>query len=152
MEVTMSERSSKSPLFAALGVASLRLLGACTPLPDWHAVAKQSEQIHAICETQHPDSALATEQCANSQIGNLYKSVGFPDMDVIDAYLAKREAIAARKDRKIISTEDARADFAQALAEENTLLQQRAASRAQLNAASSPFFCDRVGFHSMVCD
>ena len=31
-------------------------------------------------------------------------------MDVINAYLTKREAIAARKDRKIISEEDARAD------------------------------------------
>jgi hypothetical protein len=138
--------------FAALSVFSLLFLGACTPLPDWRAIAKQSEQIHAVCETQHPESALATEQCANSQIGNLYVTSGFPDMDVINAYLTKREAIAARKDRKIISEEDARADFAQALAEENTLLQQRSASRAQMAAATSPFFCDRVGFHSMVCN
>jgi hypothetical protein len=108
-------------------------------------------QIHAACESQHPESALATEQCANSQIENLYAANGFPDMDVVDAYLAKREAIAAQKDRHLISAEDARAAFAQALAEENTFLQQRAASRAQLNAATAPFFCDRVGFYSMVC-
>ncbi len=135
----------------ALGAFSLLLLGACTPPPDWRAIAQQSVQIHATCASQHPDSALATEQCANGQIGNLYASAGFPDMDVVDAYLAKREAIAAQKDNHTISAVDARAAFAQALAEENTLLQQRAASRAQLAAASSPFFCDRVGFRSMVC-
>jgi hypothetical protein len=136
----------------AFGAFSLLLLlSACAPGPDWRAIAQQSVQIHATCESQHPDSALATEQCANSQISNLYVSAGFPDMDVVDAYLAKREAIAAQKDRHLISAEDARADFAQALAEENTLLQQRAASRAQLAAATSPVFCDRVGFRSMVC-
>jgi len=138
-------------LVGALGAFSLLLLGACTPPTDWRAIAQQAMQIHATCESQHPDSALATEQCANSQISNLYTSAGFPDMDVVDAYLAKREAIAAQKDRHIISAEDARANFAQALAEENTLLQQRAASRAQLAAAASPLFCDRVGFRSMVC-
>jgi hypothetical protein len=138
-------------VLAALGAFSLTMLSACTPPPDWRAIAQQSAQIHATCESQHPDSALATEQCANSQISNLYTSAGFPDMDVVDAYLAKREAIAAQKDRHLISAEDARADFAQALAEENTLLQQRAASRAQFVAATSPVFCDRVGFRSMVC-
>jgi hypothetical protein len=142
----------RSPSFAALAAVSLLLLDACTPLPDWRAVAQQAMQIHATCAGQHATSALATEQCANPQISNLYASAGFPDMDVVAAYLAKREAIAAQKDRHAISDEDARADFAQALAEENTLLQQRAASRAQLAAASAPFFCDRVGFHSLVCD
>lgn len=146
-----SGRRCQSPLFAALGATSLLLLAACTPPPDWRAIAQQSMQIHAACESQHPDSALAAEQCANGQISNLYTSAGFPDMDVVDAYLAKREAIAAKKDRHLISAEDARADFAQALADENTLLQQRAASRAQLAAATSPVFCDRVGFRSMVC-
>jgi hypothetical protein len=141
----------QSQIFAALGATFLLLLGACTPLPDWRAIAQQSMQIHAACGSQHPDSALATEQCANPQIENLYTSNGFPDMDVVDAYLAKREAIAAQKDRHLISAEDARAAFAQALAEENTFLQQRAASRAQFTAATTPFFCDRVGFHSMVC-
>jgi hypothetical protein len=144
-------RHYRFQVFAALGAFSLLLLDACTPAPDWRAIAQQSMQIHAACESQHPGSALATEQCANSQIGNLYLSNGFPDMDVIDAYLAKREAIAAQKDRHLISAEDARAAFAQALAEENTFLQQRAASRAQLAAATSPFFCDRVAFHSLAC-
>jgi len=142
----------QSRISGALAAILLLLLAACTPLPDWHAIAQQAVQIHATCESQHPDSALATEQCANPQIGNLYAAAGFPDMDVLDAYLAKREAIAARKDRKIISMEDARADFAQALAEENTLLQQRAASRAQLSAATMPFFCNRIDSHSMICE
>ena len=139
-------------LFGALGASSLLLLAACAPAPDWPAIAQQATQIHATCETQHAESALAAEQCANSQISNLYASAGFPDMDVLDAYLAKREAIAARKDRHMISAEDARADFAQALAEENTFLQQRAASRAQLAASTSPFFCNRIDSHSMICD
>jgi hypothetical protein len=136
----------------ALVAPSLLLLNACAPpTPDWHAIGQQAVQIHATCESQHPDSALAAEQCANPQIGNLYAGAGFPDMDVLDAYLTKREAIAARKDRRIISAEDARADFAQALAEENTLLQQRAASRAQLAASTMPFFCSHIDSHSMIC-
>ncbi|HXE28253.1 MAG TPA: hypothetical protein VN656_07040 [Stellaceae bacterium] len=138
-------------LFGALAASSLLLLSACATGPDWRAISQQAAQIHATCESQHTDSALATEQCANSQISNLYASAGFPDMDVLDAYLTKREAIAAQKDRHAISAEDARAEFAQALAEENTMLQQRAASRAQLAASTRPFFCDRLGFHSMVC-
>jgi hypothetical protein len=148
----MSGHRFPSRIFAALSAGFLvLLLGACTAPVDWRAIAQQSMQIHTSCESQHPESALATEQCANSQIENLYAANGFPDMDVVDAYLAKREAIAARKDRHLISAEDARADFAQALAEENTFLQQRAASRAQITAATTPLFCDRVGFHSMVC-
>ncbi len=139
-------------LFGALAASSLLLLAACAPEPDWRAIAQQAAQIHATCESQHADSALAAEQCATTQIGNLYAGAGFPDMDVLDAYLAKREAIAAQKDRRVISAEDARADFAQALAEENTLLQQRAVGRSQLAASTSPFFCDRIGFRSMVCN
>lgn len=139
-------------LSGALGASSLLLLTACAPEPDWRVIAQQAAQIHATCESQHADSTLAVEQCANGQIGNLYASAGFPDMDVLDAYLAKREAIAAQKDRRAISAEDARADFAQALAEENTLLQQRAVGRSQLAASTSPFFCDRIGFRSMVCN
>src|SRR6185437_6607425 len=79
-EPMTSGRRCQSPLFAALGATSLLLLAACTPLPDWRAIAQQSMQIHAACESQHPDSALATEQCANGQISNLYTSAGFPDM------------------------------------------------------------------------
>jgi hypothetical protein len=147
-----SGRRFQFRLRSALGAFSLLLLAACAPAPDWRAIAQQAVQIHATCETQRADGALVAEQCANSQISNLYASAGFPDMDVLDAYLAKREAIAAQKDRRLISAEDARADFAQALAEENTLLQQRAVSRSQLAASTSPFFCDRIGFRSMVCN
>jgi hypothetical protein len=104
------------------------------------------------CGAQHPGSALAAEECANGPIRNLYASAGYPDMDVLDAYLAQREAIAARQDGHGISPQEARAEYAQALAQENTLLQQRVASRAQLSAATMPRFCDRVGFESMMCD
>lgn len=151
MRALTSGHRFQSRLFGALAASFLLLLGACAPEPDWRAIAQQAAQIHATCESQHPESALATEQCANSQISNLYASAGFPDMDVLEAYLTRREAIAARKDRHAISAEDARAEFAQALADENTALQQRAASRALLVGSTRPFFCDRLGFHSMVC-
>ncbi|HEY1505358.1 MAG TPA: hypothetical protein VGF92_13715 [Stellaceae bacterium] len=139
-------------LWGALGALSIFALGGCTPGPDWDAIPQQAAQIRSACETQHPESVLAAEQCANGSIRNLYASASFPDMDVIDAYLAQREATAAQQDRHAISPETARAQYAQALAQENTFLQQRAASRAQIAAATSPVFCNRIGFRSLVCN
>lgn len=137
-------------LYGALG--ALALLGGCIPSFDWDAVRRQSEQIRAGCASVHPDSAVAAEQCANGPIRALYASGGFPDMDVIDAYLAHREVIATWQDSRTISPQQARADYADALAQENTLLLQRRASRAQISAATVPMFCDPFDFHSMICD
>jgi len=137
---------------SVLGAFSLALLGGCAAGPDWGAISRQAAQIRSGCATQHPDSLLAAEQCANGPIRSLYAANGFPDIDVIDAYLAQREAIAARQDSDTISPQEARAEYAQALAQENTLLQQRSASRAQISAATTPLFCDRVGFHSIICN
>jgi hypothetical protein len=139
-------------VWGAIGALSLFLLGGCAVGPDWDAIPQQAAQIRSACETQHPESARAAEQCANGPIRTLYASASFPDMDVIDAYLAQREAIAAELDRHAISPEAARAQYAVALAQENTFLQQRAASRAQTTAATAPMFCNRVGFHSMICN
>jgi hypothetical protein len=139
-------------IWGVIGALSILLLSGCAAGPDWDAIPQQATQIRSACETQHPESALAAEQCANGPIRNLYASAGFPDMDVIDAYLAQREAIASELDRHAISPEVARAQYAQALAQENTFLQQRIASRAQTIAATAPMFCNRIGFYSMICN
>ena len=139
-------------IWGTIGALSVLLLGGCAVGPDWDAIPQQATQIRSSCEAQHPESASAAERCANEPIRNLYASASFPDMDVIDAYLAQREAIAAEQDRHVISPEAARAQYAQALAQENTFLQQRAASRAQTAAATMPIFCNRVGFRAMICD
>src|SRR5262249_34543408 len=109
----------------------------------------------AACESRHQSgelrSVLATEQCANTQIRNLYAANGFPDMDVLDAYLARREAIAAAEDRGTISPEEARAQFAEAQVQQNTSLQQRAGSRAAFAYWNAPMFCQRVGPGMLTC-
>ena len=111
--------------YGALGALSLTLLGGCAPEFDWDAVRQQSAQIRLNCASQHPDSMVAAEQCANGPIRALYASGGFPDMDVIDAYLAHRGVIATWQDSRTISPQQARADYAQALADENSILQKR---------------------------
>jgi len=147
--------ASRCFAIAAL-IATLFIVSACALGPDWAAIGQQAEQFRAGCESQYNSgiikTALATEQCANPAIRNLYASAGFPDMDVLDAYFARREAIAAQIDRKAIPPEEARADFAQALVDENTALQQRAASRAMAYAASTPMFCDRLGRMTLICN
>ena len=62
------------------------------------------------------------------------------------------EAIAAQEDRQAIPPEEARAEYAQALVDENTAFQQRAASRAMAYAATTPMFCDRLGGMTMICN
>ncbi len=74
-------------------------------------------------------------------------------MDVLEAYLARREAIADQWDRHVIGEPEARADFAQAAVEQNTQLQARAANRAMGAAAaraSMPMFCTRNG-PTLIC-
>jgi len=130
------------------------LLSGCAALtgPDWQAISQQSAQLRAGCESQFAAGTikthLATEQCANAPIRNLYASNGWPDMDVLDAFLARREAIADQWDRHAITEAEARADFAQAAADQNTQLQSRAASRAVGAAAirsTMPVFCTHNG-------
>jgi hypothetical protein len=151
--------ASPFPLRAALPlIATVLLLGGCAVGPDWAAIAQQAAQLRAGCESQYTagtiKTALATEQCADPPIHNLYASAGYPDLDVLDAYFAKREAIAAQLDRHAIAPEEARAEFAQALVDQNTALQQRATNRAVGFAAinsTMPVYCNRVGHGSMIC-
>jgi hypothetical protein len=146
---------SRSFAIAALIATSLAA-NACALGPDWAAISQQAEQLRAGCESQYKSgvikTAVVTEQCANPPIRDLYARAGFPDMDVLDAYFARREAIAAQVDRKAIPPEEVRAEFAQALVDENTALQQRAASRAMAYAASTPMFCNRLDRLTMICN
>lgn len=151
-------RALSSPARAALPLIATLLLGGCAVGPDWGAIGQQADQLRAGCESQHTagtiKTALATEQCANPPIHNLYASARYPDIDVLDAYFAKREAIAAQLDRRAISPEDAKAEFAQALVDRNTALQQRVTNRAQGLAAinsTMPVFCNRIGHGAMIC-
>lgn len=132
------------------------LLAGCAIGPSWDALNQQAAQIRAACESQHEagtiKTALATEQCANPQIDNLYAGVHFIDLDVIDAYLAKREAIAAQEDRNAIAPEDARAQLAQALVDQNSTLQQRNVNRATAYAATTPTFCSHLGPGTFICN
>ena len=144
------------PRAIAVLIATLVSAAACAVGPDWAAIGQQAEQLRAGCENQYKSgtitTALATEQCADGPIRDLYARAGFPDMDVLDAYYARREAIAAQIDRKAIPPEEARAEFAQALVDENTALQQRGAARAAAYAATTPLFCNRLGFTTIICN
>jgi hypothetical protein len=120
--------------------------------PDWTAIGQEAAQLRAGCESQFASGAikthLATEQCANPPIHNLYAQAGLPDMDVLDAYFARRESTAEQWDRRAIAPEEARAQFAQEAADMNSQLQNRAANRAVGAAAmrsTMPVFCTRNG-------
>jgi hypothetical protein len=149
----------RGPSSSLLGIVGLLFLTGCAIGPDWNALNQQAAQIRAACDSQHAagtiKTALATEQCANPQIHNLYAGAHFTDLDVIDAYLAKREAVAAQEDRKAIGPEDARAQLAQALVDQNSTLQQRLANRATTYAAAYstlPTVCNHIGPGTLICD
>jgi hypothetical protein len=149
-------RRLPAPLLTIIG---LLLVNGCTVDPDWNVLQQQAAQIRAACDSQHAagtiKTALATEQCANPPIHKLYADAHFFDLDVIDAYLAKREAIAAQQDRKAIGPEDTRAQLAQALVDENTALQQRSTNRAVTTAASYsplPLVCNHFGPGPLICN
>ena len=74
-------------------------------------------------------SALGTERCANGSIHELYASAGYPQMDVLDRYLARREAIAAAVDRHAIPPADAHLRLAKAQTEQVSALQQHGLDR-----------------------
>ena len=139
-------------MLAALCIGASLLAAGCSLGPDWTAIARQAEDIRATCESQLASGALKThlaaEQCANPSIRDLYAKSGWLDIDVLDAFLARREAIAAQWDRNAMTPEEARARFAEATVEQNTELQHRAADRAVGSAAmrsAQPMTCTRVG-------
>jgi hypothetical protein len=125
------------------------LLAGCGIGPDWPAIAQQAANLRASCEHELASGIvkthLAVERCANPPIRNLYVQAGWPDIDVLDAYLAKREAIASQWDRGAITPLQARADLAQALVDQNTELQRRYAARSTALRAPTPMICTRMG-------
>jgi hypothetical protein len=139
-----------SRLFLRLALlAAPLLLAACGIGPDWPAIAQQAAALRASCESQLTSGIvkthLAVERCANPPIRNLYVQAGWPDIDVLDAYLAKREAIASQWDRGAITPLQARAELAQALVDQNSELQRRYAERNASLRAPTPMICTRLG-------
>lgn len=136
----------QSLLLAAL------LAAGCALGPDWTVINQQAVTINAGCESQFGSDLIKThlgvEQCANPPIRDLYAKAGWPDMDVLEAYLARRESIAEQWDRNAITLEEAHAQFAQATVTQNTELQHRYADRAMSAAAmraTMPMICTRSG-------
>ena len=143
------------PLPTTLSALSLLLLAGCSAGPqDWSAIAQQAAQIRSGCESRRAagTTALGTEQCANPAIHKLYADAGYPDLDIIDAYLAKREAIAAQEDQGGLIPPQAAAAFARADADKNATLAQRASDRAVSSAAPTPIYCSRPSLSSMSCN
>lgn len=130
-------------------IAAPLLLASCGIGPDWPAIAQQAANLRASCEHALTSGIvkthLAVERCANPKIRNLYVQAGWPDIDVLDAYLAKREAIASQWDRGAITPLQARADLAQARVDENSELQRRYAARSATLRAQTPMICTRMG-------
>jgi hypothetical protein len=113
-------------LAAAAALLLLPVLGGCAAAPDWPTVDRQAFTIRAACERQRRDgliaTELATERCANTSIHWLYGDAGYPQMDVLDRYLARRDAIAAAVDRGTITAADAYVKLAEARTEQNAAL------------------------------
>jgi hypothetical protein len=149
----MKKQIPFAAVFCALGLAG------CVAGPNWDSINQQAIQLRTGCEAQHSAGTipthLATEQCANGPIRNLYVTAKFNDTDVLDAYLARREAIAAQLDRKAVPPEEARAQWAQAQVEMNSEIQRRRSNRAVGAAAAYatfPTICNRVGPGTMICN
>lgn len=139
-------------------IATALLLGACAAPPDWSAIDRQAATLRAACERQHDNgliaSALATEQCANPRIRALYAGAGYPQLDVLDTYLARREAIAAAIDRQTIARADGPVKLAEAQTEQNDALRQRGLDPIVLDVAPAPTLplCPRVGRKDILCN
>jgi dTDP-4-amino-4,6-dideoxygalactose transaminase len=114
--------------------------------------AAAAAAIRSDCDRQYESgllpTATAAEKCANPKIDSIFIAAGSRDLDVIEAYLAKREAIAARLDHKLISAEDAKAEMAVARVEQNSEMERRSNGRAAANAAlrsTMPVTCNTFG-------
>ena len=120
----MSKAHVFPKLFAA---ASVIALGACAA-PNWTTIDQQAFTFRAACERQHNNGLIATElgteRCANGTIHRLYADAHYPQMDVLDQYLARREAIAFAVDRRTIAPSDAPVKLAEAETEQVSALEQ----------------------------
>ena len=150
------KRRRKTRSLRHLALLSALFTAGCATT-NWPAISQQATNLRASCESQLTSGTLKThlaaERCANPTILDLYAKAGWPDMDILEAYLARREAIASQWDRNAITAEEARADFAQANVQQNSELQQRAANRVASDAAlraSMPVICTRRG-PTLIC-
>lgn len=134
------------------------VLGGCAAAPDWPTVDQQAFTIRAACERQHRDgliaTELATERCANTAIHQLYGEAGYPQMDVLDRYLAQRDAIAAAVDRGAITGADADVKLAEAQTEQNAALKQHGLDPIVYDAAPYQVvdLCPRPSLATSLCN
>jgi hypothetical protein len=141
-------------LFAATSVVALVACAA----PNWTMLDQQAFTIRAACERQHNNglipTELGTERCANSTIHQLYADAHYPQMDVLDRYLARREAIAFAVDRKTIAPSDAPVKLAEAETEQIAALQQRGLDPVVYNTAPYRVMaaCPRYNLQSTLCN
>jgi hypothetical protein len=123
------KRRFYSQHIAASAALLLPFLAGCAAPPDWTKVDQQAFTIRAACERQHEGGTiatnLATEQCANDRILELYTEERYPRLDVLATYLQQREAIAAAVDRHAIPPADAHMKLAEAQTEQNAALRKQ---------------------------
>jgi hypothetical protein len=121
------------------GAVLVLLSGCATPHPDWGAVKVQADGVRATCERWYARVGRFTvERCATGSIRLLYVEAGLPDMDILDAYWAQRQAIAARQDAGQISALAADAEMAQARAVADSEAEARGSERAAMVLALAP--------------
>ena len=85
------------------------------------------------------------------KVHDIYAKAGVADIDLLDAYQAKREAIAEREDVGQITETEANAEIAQARADGISALQARVNERTRtrtaaiLSATPTPMTCTTFG-------
>jgi hypothetical protein len=116
--------------------AGVTLAGCVTPpATDWGAVKVQADGVRATCESWYArEGRLTVERCANGVIRLLYAKAGLRDMDILNAYLAQRQAIAESQDSGRITEVEANAEMAQARAVADSAAQARGSERAAIMA------------------
>jgi hypothetical protein len=140
-----------------LAAASMLALAACAA-PNWTTIDQQAFTIRAACERQHNNglipTALATERCANGTIHRLYADSNYPQMDVLDQYLARREAIANAVDRRTIAPNEAPVKLAEAETEQVSALQQHGLDPVVYNTAPYRVMtaCLRFSVENTLCN
>jgi hypothetical protein len=144
----------RSSLLALLGsIALLLTMVGCAPSgTDWGAIARRAELTRKSCEAELANgnfkTRLAVERCANRTIRAEYAAFGFRDIDLIDAYFAKREAVAARLDSGTTTDLEARAEIASARSAEISEMESRQNGRTAAAAAilsTMPVTCTTFG-------
>jgi hypothetical protein len=141
-------------LFAGASIVGLTACAA----PNWTTIDQQAFTIRAACERQHNNglipTALATERCANGSIHDLYADAHYPQMDVLDQYLARREAIAFAVDRKTVAPNDAPVKLAEAETEQVFALERHGLDPVVYNTAPYRVMpaCPRYSLESTLCN